>query len=41
MGKYNLVQNINPNIYRGYDIRAIYGKDLNEDIVYTIGISYG
>lgn len=41
MKKYNLVQNINPNIFRGYDIRAIYGQDLNEDIAYTIGISYG
>ncbi len=41
MGKYNLVSNINPNIYRGYDIRAIYGVDLNEDIAYTIGLAYG
>lgn len=41
MKKYNLVERINPNIYRGYDIRAIYGQDLNEDIAYTIGISYG
>lgn len=41
MKKYNLVQNINLNIFRGYDIRAIYGQDLNEDIAYTIGISYG
>ena len=38
---YNLVEKINPNIYRGYDIRAIYGQDLNEDIAYTIGVSYG
>lgn len=41
MKKYNLVENINPNIFRGYDIRAIYGQDLNEDIAYTIGVSYG
>lgn len=41
MGKYKLINNINPNIFRGYDIRAIYGQDLNEDIAYTIGVSYG
>ena len=41
MNKYSLVENINPNIFRGYDIRAIYGVDLNEDIAYTIGLSYG
>ena len=32
MSKYNIYKNINPNIFRGYDIRAIYGQDLNEDI---------
>ena len=41
MSKYNIYKNINPNIFRGYDIRAIYGKDLNEDIAYTIGLSFG
>jgi len=41
MKEYNLVENINPNIFRGYDIRAIYGQDLNVDIAYTIGVSYG
>ena len=41
MREYNLVQNINPNIFRGYDIRGIFGTDLNEDIAYTIGIAYG
>ncbi|MEG1008494.1 MAG: phosphomannomutase/phosphoglucomutase [Clostridia bacterium] len=38
--KYNIVDT-NPEIYRGYDIRAIYGKDLNENIAYTIGLSFG
>jgi phosphomannomutase / phosphoglucomutase len=33
--------NINKNIFRGYDIRGIYGVDLNEDIAYLIGRSYG
>ena len=41
MGKYKIIENINPNIFRGYDIRAIYGKDLNEDIAYTIGYAFG
>lgn len=39
--KYNIKTDINPHIYRGYDIRAIYGKDLDEDGVYTIGLGYG
>ena len=41
MKKYNIVNDINPNIFRGYDIRAIYGQDLNEDIAYTIGYAFG
>lgn len=41
MNKYNIYKNISPNIFRGYDIRAVYGKDLNEDIAYTIGLSFG
>lgn len=38
--KYNIVEKINPNIFRGYDIRGIYGNDLNEDVAYTIGLAY-
>ncbi len=41
MSKYNIYKNINQNIFRGYDIRAVYGQDLNEDIAYTIGLSFG
>lgn len=36
-----IVDNIDPNIFRGYDIRGVYGKDLNEDAAYTIGKSFG
>ena len=36
-----IVDNINKNIFRGYDIRGIYGKDIDEDVAYTIGKSYG
>lgn len=38
--KYKVIENINPNIFRGYDIRAVYGKDLDENIAYTIGLAY-
>ncbi|MEG2310404.1 MAG: phosphomannomutase/phosphoglucomutase [Clostridia bacterium] len=41
MKNYNIKLDINSSIFRGYDIRAIYGKDLNEDITYTIGCSFG
>jgi phosphomannomutase/phosphoglucomutase len=33
--------NINKHIFRGYDIRGIYGDDLTEDVAYTIGRAYG
>ena len=36
-----IVKNINKYIFRGYDIRGIYGEDLNEDIAYTIGKGFG
>ena len=32
---------INKNIFRGYDIRGIYPKELDEDTVYTIGLGFG
>ena len=41
MSSYKIETNINKNIFRGYDIRAIYGDDLTEDVAYTIGKSYG
>ena len=41
MTKYNIDKQISPKIFRGYDIRAVYGQDLNEDVVYTIGLSFG
>ncbi len=36
-----IVDNINKNIFRGYDIRGIYEKDIDIDVAYTIGKSYG
>ncbi len=35
-----LVKNINPEIFRGYDIRGVVDKDLNEDVYYTLGKAY-
>jgi phosphomannomutase / phosphoglucomutase len=37
---YNIVSQINPHIFRGYDIRGIADKDLNEDVYYTFGRAY-
>jgi len=36
-----ITKKINPKIFREYDVRAIYGKDLNEDVAYTIGKAFG
>ena len=33
--------NINKNIFREYDIRGVYPKDIDEDTAYIIGRSYG
>ena len=41
MNEYKIIKNINPEIFRGYDIRAVYGEDLNEDVIYTLGLSLG
>jgi phosphomannomutase/phosphoglucomutase len=37
---YQLVKNINPKIFRGYDLRGENDKDLSEDIYYTLGRGY-
>lgn len=37
----NIDRNISKYIFRGYDIRGVYGKDLTEDVAFTIGKSYG
>lgn len=34
-------KNISKYIFRGYDIRGIYGEDLTEDVAYTIGKGFG
>lgn len=35
-----IVREIAPHIFRGYDIRGIYGQDLNENVAYTIGKAF-
>ena len=34
-------ENINKNIFRGYDIRGIYPMEIDEDTAYTIGLGFG
>ena len=36
-----ITKDINPAIFREYDVRAIYDKDLDEDVAYTIGKAFG
>lgn len=36
-----LTKNINPNIFREYDLRGLSETDLTEDVAYTIGKSFG
>lgn len=33
--------NINPHIFRGYDIRGVVPEDIDEDVAYTIGRAFG
>ena len=37
---YKLVPQIEPSVFRGYDIRGLADKDLNEDVYYTLGKAY-
>lgn len=34
-------EDINKNIFRGYDIRGIYPTEIDEDTAYTIGLGFG
>ena len=36
-----LKENINKNIFRGYDIRGIYPTELDVDTAYTVGLGFG
>lgn len=37
----NYKENINKNIFRGYDIRGIYPSEIDADTAYTIGLGFG
>lgn len=37
----NLVEKIDPTIFREYDLRGIYGKELTLEVAYTLGKSFG
>jgi phosphomannomutase len=41
MGVYYMISEINKNIFRAYDIRGIYGEDIDPDVFYKIGLSTG
>ena len=36
-----ITQKINPKMFREYDLRGVFGVDINEDVSYTIGKSFG
>ncbi len=41
MMEYFYKENIDKNIFRGYDIRGVYPDTIDEDAVYTIGLGFG
>ena len=36
-----ITKQINPNIFREYDVRGVYPTDINESVAYTFGKAYG
>lgn len=38
---YNIKKDLNRNVFREYDIRGIYEKDIDVDFAYTFGLSFG
>src|SRR3989339_90550 len=40
MSFYKIVSGINPQIFRGYDLRGMMGTDLSPDVYYTLGRAY-
>lgn len=36
-----VIKNVNPYIFRGYDVRGVYPKDINADVAYTFGKAFG
>ena len=38
---YHYKENLDKNIFRGYDIRGVYPTNLDEDTAYTVGLGFG
>ena len=38
---YQLVSNVNPVIFRGYDLRGLVDSEITEDVMYTLGRAFG
>lgn len=38
---FKIKENVNKNIFRGYDVRGIYPSEIDEDTVYTFGLAFG
>ena len=38
---YQIKQDLNRNIFRGYDVRGVYPTELDEDTAYTFGLGFG
>ena len=38
---YQIKENLNRNIFRGYDVRGVYPTELDEDTAYTFGLGFG
>jgi phosphomannomutase len=36
-----MIETVNPNIFRAYDIRGLYGKDIDPTVFYRIGLGAG
>lgn len=39
--QYNYKKDLDKNVFRGYDIRGIYQKNIDEDFAYTMGLGFG
>ena len=39
--EYKYKENLDKNIFRGYDIRGVYPTNLDEDTYYTFGLGFG
>ena len=38
---YRIKKDLDKNVFRGYDIRGVYQKNIDEDFAYTLGLGFG